>query len=254
MSDKVVILAHATDSAAEPVAARLIERLGPQNVRIIRPETLSLARWSHHVDSKGHATTRVAWPNQATLESAEIGAVLNRIRFLPVTGFYRSSDKDRDYAGAELQAVVSSWLASFGNRAVHPVRRHPLLTPVLPRQHWTAAAAAVGLPVALRTVANSARAERWRSVKLANGSVPALAAGSVLIAGNRAGGTLAGVFGPLCLEASQRLGFPLLDFRFVAGPGGAMVSEVDPLPVLDQPWEADLTARLLESLATGSPQ
>jgi hypothetical protein len=112
----VIILAHASDTGAGLVAEWLAGAVGPQAVRIVRPETLSLARWSQHVDSYGRATTRVTWPRQEPLEDAQVGAVLNRIRYLPVPRFRGASAKDKDYASAEFQAVVSSWLARFGRR------------------------------------------------------------------------------------------------------------------------------------------
>src|SRR5262249_60031216 len=106
--------------------------------------------------------------------------------FPPIPVLRRATANVRDYPGAGLQAVVASWLASFGDRAIHAVRRHPWVTPLLPLQLWASAAAACGLPVAPRTIANSTRVQGAVS-GVACGDEADLAqgvtAGTVLVAG-----------------------------------------------------------------------
>ena len=256
MSAAVLILAHATDSGAESVAAAAARRFGPSSVRLVRPELLSLASWSHRVDSRGRTSTRLSLPNAAPIDDA--AAVLNRIRYLPVPRFHRATAKDRDYAGAEMQALVASWLAGFGTRVVHVVREHPWVTPVLPRQHWAAPAAVCGLPVARRVVSTSPRVRQSRSHGLVHekrdedgiGEVTANGLGpTVLVAGDCTGGQLASAFGAPCVRAARMLGFPLLEFRFATEGGRTVLTEVDPLPSLVEPWATALTVDLLESLA-----
>ncbi len=246
-----LILAHAADAGAASAATWLAGELGAAAVRILRPEILSLARWTHRIDAHGAASTRIALPHAEPLVSAEIGAVLNRIRYLPTPGFNRSSAKDRDYAGAELQAVVASWLAGFGDRAIHSLRRHPWVTPTLPPQHWAKAAAAAGLPVAVRIIASSPRA-RGADGGVAHGgdadAAAGAAVGTVLAAGRGVGGALADRYGTKCLAAAHLLGFSLLEFRFAVEGRDTVLVEVDPLPPLVEPWAAALTGRLLGSL------
>lgn len=259
MTATVLILAHATDSGAESVAAHFAHNFGSRAVRIIRPEMLSLARWSHRVDSRGRAATRLTLPRSEPIDDAGVGAVLNRIRYLPSLRFQRASAKDQDYAGAELQALVASWLAALDRRVVHVVREHPWVTPVLPPQHWAKAAAEAGLPVATRIISSSPRALRYRSGHAPGkhrqgdaASHPAASDGTVptvLVAGDRVGGLLSAGFGPQCLQAAHLLRFPLLEFRFATEEGSTVLVEVDPLPPLVEPWAAALTAGLLESLA-----
>ena len=256
MTGPVVILAHATDSGAESVAACLVCKFGSRAVRIVRPETLSLASWSHRVNSNGRATTRLTLPNAEPIDDGRVAAVLNRIRYLPVPRFHRSSTKDRDYACVEMQALVASWLAGFGTRVVHVVREHPWVTPVLPLQHWAQSAAACGLPVAVRTISSSPRALRVRSRRVLrepHAGAPArsqiASGGTVLVAGNRANGHFSAMFGPQCLHAARVLGFPLLEFRFSSDENGTVLTTVDPLPSLVEPWAAALTVDLLESIA-----
>ena len=257
MTPVVIILAHATDVGAGLVARWLERELGVTAVRMVRPETLSLAQWSVRVDARGRAAVRVAWQGTEPIEDCSVGAVLNRIHWLPSPRFLRSCSKDRDYAGAEFQAVVTSWLGRFSDRVVHVVRRDARLTPVLPLQHWATAAAANGLPVAARTVTNSARALRWRAAETTSGRGASAAeevpAGSVLVAGNQTGGLLAGRFGASCLATARALGFPLLEFRFASAGDETVLGDVDPLPPLVEPWAAALTGHLLASLAAEGP-
>jgi hypothetical protein len=252
----ILILAHATDSGAESVAALAVRRLGPHAVRMVRPEVLGVASWSHRVDPRGKAATRILLPHGEPIEDACVGAILNRIRYLPVPRFHRASAKDRDYAALEMQALVASWLAGLGTRVVHVVREHPWLTPLLPPQHWAAPAAACGLPVAFRAVATSSRASLLRNrpvVREQHGAAVTSevtgAAATVLVAGNRAGGPLSSSFGPHCLRTARMLGFPLLEFRFAVGRGSTTLVAVDPLPSLLEPWAAELTVDLLQSVA-----
>ena len=263
---QALVIAHATDAGAASVAARLRSGLGAEAVHVVRPEVLSLARWSHRVDEHGRASTDMTLPGRPPIYSGDIGAALNRIRYLPVPRFQRSSPKDRDYAGAELQALIASWLAGLGERAIHAVRRHPWLTPSLPAQHWASAAAACGLPVARRSITTS---ERWRLPgESMHGPLPSAGtscyeeharlryednerhmtlAGSVLVAGDQIEGTLVRQFGTQCLAAARALGFALLEFRFALVAGGAALVDVDPLPPIERPTEVEATYRLIVS-------
>ena len=239
------------------MAAWLSREFGPRAVRVLRPEALSLSRWSQRIDVHGRASTRIALPRAEPITTAEVGAILNRIRYLPASHFHRASAKDQEYAGAELQAVVASWLAELGERVVHVVRRHPWVTPYLPLQHWASAAAACGLPVAARTLANSPRAyganggrgEAAIACDNCTGGVGMAAAGSVLVAGHEVGGPLSGRYGQCALAAARKLEFPLLEFRFAIEDGETVLTEVDPLPALGEPWAVALAGRLLMSLA-----
>ncbi len=259
MTAPVVILAHATDLGAESVAVSLERRFGSQAVRIVRPEMLSLASWSHRVDSRGRATTRLTLPKSEPIEDSRVGAVLNRIRYLPVPRFHRASVKDRDYAGVEMQALVASWLAGFGTRAVHVVRAHPWLTPQLPLQHWAAPAAACGLPVAAHTISSSPRVAPPHARREHNGTTSPTGdtttgpASTVLVAGSQTSGPLSNAFGQRCLRVARVLGFPLLEFRFTREGGSTVLAAVDPLPSLVEPWATALTVDLLGSLAGESP-
>ena len=214
----------------------------------MRPETLSLASWSHRVDSTGRATTRVTPPGTEPIDDSRVAAVLNRIRYLPVPRFHRAPLKDRDYAGVEVQALVASWLAGFGDRV--RARRHesthgsPPCFPFSTGQHlrrtagcqWPCAPSAAGCDRPRRSD------KRPQSQRLAD-------AATVLVAGDRAGGPLSDTFGPRCLRVARLLGFPLLEFGFIKEHGTTVLARVDPLPSLLEPWATAMTVDLLESRA-----
>jgi hypothetical protein len=253
MSATVLVLAHAADSGAESVAALLRHALGSGRVRIVRPETLSLGSWSHRVTASGAASTRITMPRGEVIEDQQVAAVFNRIRYLPVPRFQRASPKDRDYAGAEIQALVASWLAAFRDRVVHVVREHPWVTPMLPLQHWADAAARCGLPIGVRTIGSSARALRLRAGRPSDlarvGGSANDVVGSVLVAGHRAEGSLAATLGARCVDVARLLRFPLLEFRFMADRDGSALVEVNAFPLLLEPWEASVAADLIGSIA-----
>lgn len=245
MTGRLLILAHATDPGASSVAARLAGRLGADQVRVLRPEVLGLARWSHRVSSRGRAVTRVTVPGAETLVSAELRAVFNRIQYLSVPRFRSASVKDREYAAAELHAVVASWLAELGDRVVHDVRRHPWVIPSLTRQQWVSAAAAHGLPVAPRTIGTAAGGGADQVGTLGR-------CGSVLVAGGTAAGSLAGDFGERCVAATRTIGLPLLEFDFAIEQGATVLVQVDPQPRLTDPRAAEVVSELLLSLGGGA--
>lgn len=242
---QVLVLAHAFDAGAAAVTSRL-QTMAGLTVRVVRPEVLSLARWSHRIDTRGQATTVMTLPGQESLSSADLGAALIRIRYLPVTRFRTSSAKDRDYASAELTALATSWLAGLGERAVHTVRHHPWVTPLLSLQRWSSVAAACGLPVAPRRISTSAR---WRLPTEQEAEQDDMAMQiphcSVLVAGKQLAGSGVCQFGTQCLNAAQTLGFELLEFRFVQQAGGLVLTDVDTLPRLDHPAAVEATSRFI---------
>jgi len=268
----VLILAHGYDTGAISVAGWLARKLRPEAVRVICPEALSLALWSHRVDARGKASTRLVLPHAGSFATSQLAAVFNRIQYLPLPRFNRATPKDRDYASAELQAVMVSWLAELGDRAVHNVRRHPWLSPSLPLLHWARATAACGLPVAAHVVANSPRVGaspgnppltsvtdgQFANSRVArdrrNGLDNGVLMGTVLVAGEEAGGQLADRWGSNCIEAAKSLDFPLLEFRFALEDREMVLVAVDPLPTLIDPWATALAGRLLCTLAREASQ
>jgi hypothetical protein len=231
----VLVLAHASDAGAASVAASVRNLLSaaPIEVWTVRPESLSLAAWSHTVDEHGGAHTRLALPGRPALHSGQIRAVFNRIQHLPVPQFSQARPKDRDYAAMELQALVLSWLAACGDCVVQPLRDQPWLVPQLPVLRWATAAACCGLPVAARDLDTAT--EPWDA--------------TVLVAGTLTTGILAGRLGVACVATAQNLGFTLLEFRFKRHADGVALVDVSPRPELSDLEDIDAVARCLADLA-----
>lgn len=255
-----LVLAHAGDAGARGVAIDLEGKLGPGTVRVLRPELLALARWSHRVDARGQARTRLALPDGSTIDSAQLGVVLNRVRRLESVRFRRAGPRDRDYAAAELHAVATSWLAGLGPSAVPSAREHPWLVPSLSTVRWVAAAAHCGLPVEECVIATTTRAiagsefepigdpARARQHAAARPGFPPSA---VLVAGNLASGALSSRFGTACCAVAKLLRLPLLEFRFRHRGCDWALAEVDPLPTLLEAATVGMVGSYLAAIAVG---
>ncbi|WP_394787052.1 hypothetical protein [Rhodoferax sp.] len=236
MTEVVLVLAHDSDDGAASVAASVRSMLSPAAAPVevwsVRPETLSLAAWSHSVDDHGRARTRLALPGRPLLESGQIRAIFNRIQHLPVPQFSYANVQDRDYAASEFQALVLSWLAASGERVVHTLRSQAWLTQSLPLLHWAASATRSGLAVAARDV--GAAAQPWDA--------------TVLVAGTHTTGILARRLGAACLSAAQALGFTLLEFRFARRGDVTELVDVSPYPDLTDMEDIDAVARCIADL------
>jgi len=247
----VVVLADATDRGASLVASRVARRIGGRSVRLLRPEELALARWSQRIASDGRASTRLTLRDTETIDGSQVRVLLNRVRLLEPISFRRASPKDRDYAAAELHAVVASWLAELGDRAVPSARRHPWVVPPLSELQWRRAAADVDLPLADMRVANAPRfAPRSVVGNDADDHVPAVppdapTAGSILVAGRRTTGFGSPRIRAACRALGERLGYPLLECRFTPAEPAPVLCSVDPRPSLEEPWAAETAARFL---------
>jgi len=247
----VVVLADANDRGASLVASRVARRIGGRRVRLLRPEELALARWSQRITSDGRASTRLTFRDTETIDGNQVQILLNRVRLLEPVSFRRASPKDRDYAAAELHAVVASWLAELGDRAVPSARLHPWVVPPLSELQWRCAAAEVDLPLAALRVANAPKfAPRSGVGHDADVHAPAVppdapTAGTILVAGRRTTGFGSPRIKSACRALGERLGYPLLECRFTPAEPGPVLCSVDPRPSLEQPWAAETAARFI---------
>jgi hypothetical protein len=144
---QLLILAHAQDAGAQAVAEVLAPLLDFR-LTVLRPEWLGQANWSRQFDRSGQAHTQLCWRNGRRLDSRHIGMVWNRTRQLPDSAFRLGSPQDRNFAGAELQGLVASWLASLEDRVEPSVQRHASVTPALDGRPWTSVAGQCGLGLA----------------------------------------------------------------------------------------------------------
>lgn len=231
---QLLILAHAFDHGASAVADVLSHHLGSQ-LTVLRPEWLGQAQWSHRVSSQGRAQTRIRWQSGA-LESAEVGLVWNRIRLLPQANFRNSAPADRDYAAAEMQALVTSFLAELGDRVVPPLHRHVTLTPTTHFLEWSVAALQCGLQLH---------------------PDPAVAPSSTVLV------TPETVVGPptsvwpaslfhACHGLAARLGFDFLELSFAGAPQSPLLCRINSQPSLTSIAEVNTVAQWLMARARAS--
>lgn len=270
MKCRIVVLAHAHDLGASAVAARLSTCLGSQDVTVVRPEALGLARWSHRLGSTSEVQTDLRLPSGTEIASAGVTCLFNRLQYLPSPRFHGATPKDQAYASAELQALVASWLHGLDARAVNPAGPRGLPQGPVSRRGWLALAAGCQLPVARSTAATSGRivratmpGDRVRLRAPWPGGVRGPAPVEVeqdpetraeeevlLVAGERIVGPLTGRFGERCQEVAQRSGCTLLEFRFRRIEREFAVVDVDPLPALSRTWAVAATVELLLDTAT----
>jgi len=144
---QLLILAHAQDAGAQAVA-RALAPLLDFRLTVLRPELLGQANWSRQLDRSGQAHTQLCWRNGRRLDSRHIGLVWNRTRRLPDSSFRLGSPQDRNFSGAELQGLVTSWLVSLEDRVEPSVQRHASVAPLLESTHWASVARQCGLAVA----------------------------------------------------------------------------------------------------------
>lgn len=111
----VLLLPGPDDLGAGEVAIAM-RRLG-HDVVVLTALALEGATWEHRVDAAG-TRTRLTVAGRPPIENADVGAVLNRLGTPSITRFGRSEPRDREYASAEWQALLNSWLEGLGGRVV----------------------------------------------------------------------------------------------------------------------------------------
>ena len=225
---QLLILAHALDGGAQAVSSVLAPILG-QQLMVLRPEWLGQAHWSQRLDEQGRARTLLRWHDCHRFDGNQIGLVWNRIRLLPQAAFRASGVQDRDYAGAELQALVASWLAELGERVEPPLRRHASVTPVLHPLHWAAVASRCGLPLATGPPAPEDFSVLRTPMELWS---PVTAAWPM-------------PFARACHAVAEKLGFALLSLSFRGTPAAPLLCRVDAHPTLLSSGEIKAVARWL---------
>jgi hypothetical protein len=174
----------------------------------------------------------------------EVGAVLNRLSFVPWAWLRQIGGPDRDYAAQEMQAFYLSWLHALPEPMLNRPTPQGLCGNMRHPSAWTALAANVGLPVRTyrqRCVDNPADA--WQPV---SGRVVR----SVLVVGSHVIGPDALVqrYHSECVRLARDAGCALLGIDFLQFPGGAWrVTGASPLPELTRGGEA-LADALAETL------
>jgi hypothetical protein len=200
-----------------------------------------------------------------------IGCVLNRCFAVAAPAFARAQPRERDYAAAEMHALVVSWLAGLGRPVIN---RAETMLGSTSRRQWLMQAIAAGIPVVRDVVATSASLapSELRDRVVVRGPWPdtrhlarqPVEAGDaiapvaplfvdVLVAGDRAHGELPASLGRRCVELARTAGHALLALSFAVRGPELRLAHVDPMPpLLDRPAVAAV-ADLLERSAAGAP-
>ena len=243
----------------------------PERCSSVTPSALAGARgWTHAVDAHGAVTGDVVLRSGTVLAPDAIGCVLNRCYAVTAPAFARAQPRERDYAAAEMHALVVSWLAGLGRPVIN--RAETLTWPgSTSRRQWLMRAIAAGIPVVRDVVATSAslvprelrdrvtirgpwpdtRLVARQPVEAGDAVVPPFV--DVVVAGDRIHGQLPPSLARRCVELARGAGYALLQLSFDARGAQLRLAHVDPMPSLLDQGAVDAVADLLERSVARPP-
>ena len=278
---RFLLLANDGDATALRVAAALRARHADDSVARVTMRDLAQAHEFTQTLDGPRSRTTIRLRTGLTLDSDEIGVVLNRLRHVSVPQFTRSDRTDREYATMEMYALLISWLTSLrcpvvsrgGSSGLSAVPRSAL--------EWFRLAANAGLRTprlsmssSLRRFAVSNMVPLGNDLDAGGRSSPALSS----IVGQRrgwflepfgprrcslyiAGGRVSGGLSPETklavrrLAASAGVSLARVDFcEALDPPHSWMFVGIDEWPDLVDPESISAVAALLESLAACEAQ
>jgi hypothetical protein len=145
-----VILCDAGDRAAAWAYSRL-RRRGLDQLELITSHDLAGATYSvHEIDSYG-ARFEIQLSDGRTVVSADVRGVLNRLSFLPAESLAVAAPADRNYAFAEMSALITSWLTCISPVTLNKPTAYGWSGAGRPAVAWRQLAAAAGMPVLPQT-------------------------------------------------------------------------------------------------------
>ena len=275
-----LVLAHPGDTGALTVAATLEERHGTGRVDLVSEIALADANWVHHQGDAG-TTSRVDLGDGRTITHDGYAAVFNRLRAVYPRRFAAADEADRQYAQAELNALVLAWLAAFACPVV-PGPAPPTPSPELPSLPGLLVdAGRAGFPTRRFAFASNARQAPAMAPGLAfDGQAPPTATGlaadpvpsfhlgrepalylepvagtprEVLVVGDDVLGPVPEGLASACVRFARESGYALLrltfDRRTEDGSGDWCLCGADAHPAIDTWEEAVAVARYLEDVA-----
>jgi hypothetical protein len=245
----ILILAGAPvswlDRSAGEVASSIVDLRGPDGIIAVGAIELASAGWSHRVVD-GRATTAVRLKDGATIDTEDVGAVLNLVHALAAIGFRRSSERDRAYADMELQALFVSFLRSFRCPVVNGVDGQGPLGQWSPLR-WAALAHRCGIDTWPDGMSTGSRLLTRRTIPTGE----PVAATNVTVVGDRVFGAASPGHAEQCCRLAQVSGCELLGLTFDGGTGRMLAA--DPFPPLVGDVAAEV-ARLLCRRAAASTE
>lgn len=164
MDQIVLVVADRTDLGGRLLALAGGSPAAGRRLVHTTPQALATARWEHRLGRRGARRTTLTLPGGPCLTDDDLAAVWYRARAPLLPPAAASADpRDAWYAVAELTALVTSWLASLGEKVVNrPCGAGPA-GPDWPATVWRRLADLSGMP------AEGDR--RTRTVSLLGGTV-----------------------------------------------------------------------------------
>jgi hypothetical protein len=240
-----VILVLCDDGDASAMwATGALRRRGLSPTVLTGRDLAAMRGWRHTVAPDGTAACTLRLAGGESLSSMEVGAVLNRLSFVPWAWLRQIGGQDRDYAAQEMQAFYLSWLHALPEPMLNRPTPQGLCGNMRHPSAWTALAANVGLPVrAFRQRCEDDPVDAWQA-----GYDPLCR--TVVVVGPHVIGPDALVqrYRTKCLRLTRNAGCALLGIDFTQFPDGEWgVTRASPLPELTRGGEA-LADALAETL------
>jgi hypothetical protein len=163
----LLILADAsTDATAVRLSVLANEFMA---ATLVAPVELALAeRWAHRVQGRVVRTTFTT-RGGITIDSETVVGVFNRLWMVPAPAL-KVRTEDREYAQAELHALVVSWLAALRCPVINPASPHALCGSPLSPLRWHVLAHRAGLePLAMRFTTSQRRFPAPGKIRVASG-------------------------------------------------------------------------------------
>jgi hypothetical protein len=273
---RFLLLTQDGDATTARIATALARRHGAESTAVVTMRELAEADQFTLAVNGGRPHSTIRLKAGATIESAEVGVVLNRLRYVLVPQFVRAAIADRSYATMEMYALLIGWLTSLpcpivnscGSSGLSGIARGPL--------EWFALAARAGLRTPRLGVGSSARTFPDRDLLLLaddRSQIPAPALASlvgqrrgwcmeplgprrcsVYVAGSRVWGPLSSETHGAIRRLTARAGVALarVDFSEAYDVAGSwMFVGIDEWPELVDPGAVDAATAMLEDLSRG---
>lgn len=151
-----------------------LHRRGLAPTVCVSADELALARWAYRSGTTGEgAEVRLADGTQ--LDSRRLRGVLNRLLAVPAATLLHVVERDRDYVGQELTALLTSWLHGLPCPVLGRPSGACLCGAWADRSEWRRQACAAGLPTLTYRLSAEAHAgmppDRFERVVLVDGRV-----------------------------------------------------------------------------------
>lgn len=231
-----LVLCLEADAAALWAHAEL-ERQGLKPLELVTDRDLAGATWDHRVDGSG-VRTRVTLADGRSIDSDRVTGALNRFFALPPRLLADVEPADFEYAAGEMSALVVSWLAGLGRRAINPSGTRGLAGAWRSSAEWAALAAEAGMPASPVVIGEEPRyaPDGWHAwPPLAMVPEDVIVVGRAVFARRRLGERLR----LACHRLAELSETPLLGLRFATDVrgngrryGGRRLAAVTPLPDL----------------------